>query len=93
MSRQHVAQIKTKRWQRVRKEVFVRDRYRCCACGRAGRLECDHIVPLQRGGDPYAFGNLQTLCVRCHLEKTARENRRVLTPAENEWRVLVADLM
>jgi 5-methylcytosine-specific restriction endonuclease McrA len=35
-------------------------------------LECDHIVPLHRGGsnDP---GNLQSLCKECHAIKTATE--------------------
>ena len=49
-------------------------------CGRAGRLECDHINPLERepGQDPYDPNGLQTLCRTCHLAKTADERRPVL---------------
>ena len=62
-------------------------------CGRAGRLECDHIEPMQRepGQDPYDPKGLQTLCRACHIAKTAHENRRPLTPAELAWRALVAE--
>ena len=53
-------------------------------------MEVDHVVPLDKGGDPWDPANLQTLCRGCHVAKTAAENRRPLTPAEAEWRVLVA---
>ena len=64
-------------------------------CGRAGRLECDHIIPLERepGQDPYDPHGLQALCRSCHIAKTAVENRRPLTPAEERWRALVADML
>ena len=63
-------------------------------CGRAGRLECDHINPLERepGQDPFDPNGLQTLCRSCHIAKTAGENRRDPTPAELAWRELVAAL-
>ncbi len=63
-------------------------------CGRAGRLECDHINPLERepGQDPYDPNGLQTLCRSCHIAKTAGENRRPPTPAEMAWRNLVNEL-
>ena len=63
-------------------------------CGKAGRLECDHVTPLKRdpNQDAYDPRGLQTLCRRCHIEKTPRENRRELSPAETAWRALVADL-
>lgn len=93
MSRHHVA-LHARHWARVRRQVFERDSWRCVRCGRPGRLECDHIVPLDRGGDPWDMANLQTLCRRpCHAEKTARENRRESTPAEAAWRELVAESM
>src|SRR5262245_27205687 len=38
-------------WRLLREAVFARDDYRCQYCGaRGGRLECDHIVPVARGG-------------------------------------------
>ena len=61
-------------------------------CGRAGRLECDHVIPLDRGGDLWALDNLATRCRRCHVDKTAGENRRELTSSEAAWRELVAEL-
>ena len=62
--------------------------------GRAGRLECDHIQPLERepGQDVFDPNGLQTLCRSCHIQKTASENRRPLTPEELAWRALVDDL-
>ena len=83
------------RWDAVRRAVFERDNFRCVMCGRAGRLECDHIVPLQcePGQDPYDMNGLQTACRSCHIAKTARENRRPLTPAELAWRELVSELL
>ena len=64
-------------------------------CGRAGRLECDHVMPMQRepGQDPYDPNGLQALCRSCHVAKTATENRRPQTPDEMAWRALVAELI
>ena len=64
-------------------------------CGRAGRMECDHVTPMQRepSRDVYDVNGCQTLCRGCHVEKTARENRRPLTPAEAAWRELVAGML
>lgn len=43
--------------------------------GAGGHVwEADHIVPLHRGGGG-GLANLQTLCVPCHREKSAREAR------------------
>ena len=93
MSRHHT-HLHARRWAAVRRAVLKRDGFRCVECGRAGKLEVDHIVPMRRepGQDVYDVNGLQTLCRSCHLAKTARENRRLLTPAELAWRELVADL-
>ena len=94
MSRHHT-RLRAWRWARVRRVVFERDGWRCVECGQAGRLECDHVTPLEResGQDPYDPNGLQTLCRRCHIAKTARENQRELTPRERAWRDLVAELL
>ena len=84
MSRHHLT-LNRRRWEGVRRQVFARDRWRCVDCGRAGRLECDHVIPLDRGGDPWALDNLATRCRRCHVDKTAGENCRELTPAQRRW--------
>lgn len=91
----HHTHLDTRRWAATRRVVFERDGWRCAMCGRAGRLECDHIRPLERepGQDPYDMNGLQTLCRGCHIAKTAAENRREPTPAEAAWRGLVAELL
>ena len=94
MSRHHL-HLNWRRWSAVRRAVFERDNYRCVDCGRAGKLECDHIVPMQRepGQDPYDMNGLQSLCRACHVEKTRRENRRPPTEAETAWRALVTEMI
>ena len=89
-SRLHAA-LDRKRWQLVRLRVFERDGWRCVRCGRAGRLECDHVVPLREGGDPWDKAGLQTLCRGCHIAKSAGESRES-DPARNAWRAMVAEL-
>ena len=94
MARSH-ARLHASRWRRVRKQVFNRDGYRCTACGKPGRLECDHVVPLDRqpGQDPYRLAGLQTLCRNCHIEKTAGENKRPLTEGEEAWQDMVREIL
>ena len=94
MSRHHV-RLHARRWAIVRRAVFERDGYRCVMCGRAGKLECDHVSPLQRepGQDPYDPHGLQSLCRTCHIEKTRLENRRLLTEAEIAWRTQVNEML
>ena len=74
-------------WERKRREVFQRDGWRCVRCGRAGRLECDHIRPLRAGGSEDMV-NLRALCRDCHIKR----HRPKLSPAVLEWRKLLADL-
>ena len=94
MSKNHI-RLNPTRWAAVRRAVFERDGWRCVKCGKAGRLECDHITPLQRqpGQDPWDVNGLQTLCRAGHIEKTRHENRRPLTPDELAWRGLVGELI
>ena len=94
MSRRH-ARLHAGRWARVRRAVFDRDGWRCVRCGRAGRSECDHVIPLHfdPGQNPYDPDGCQTLCRTCHVEKTRQENRRAPTPAESAWRALVAEML
>ena len=76
----------------MRRVVFKRDGWRCVECGKAGRLECDHVMPLERepGQDPFDPNGLQTLCRACHMEKTAAEGGHVL--AAVDWRLYVKQL-
>ena len=91
MSRHHHRFANRARWQHLRRLVLDRDGWRCRSCGRPGRLEVDHIVPLDRGGAIYDLSNLQTLCAfPCHAEKTSSENRLPPTPAEAAWQEMIA---
>jgi hypothetical protein len=55
---------------RTRYQVFKRDLYRCCICGKTGvELEVDHILPVARGGSD-DMENLQTLCALCNRGKS-----------------------
>lgn len=60
-------------WEALRAYVFERDNYTCTYCGeRGGRLECDHIEPVARGGssDPE---NLTTSCFSCNRSKRDKQ--------------------
>ena len=79
------------RWSRLRRRILDRDGWRCRVCGKPGRLEADHVVPLERGGDAWDPDNLQCLCRSCHIEKTTRENTRP-DPEREAWRRLVSEM-
>lgn len=56
-------------WKKTREIVFERDDFSCQYCGdMEGPLECDHIVPISRGGTN-DHKNLTTSCRRCNREK------------------------
>lgn len=56
-------------WALLRAVVFERDDYTCRYCGeRGGRLECDHVVPVSRGGTN-EMDNLVTACLPCNRSK------------------------
>lgn len=55
----------------MRFEIYARDGYKCCRCGKSGQyvsLEIDHIIPISKGGKS-TYDNLQTLCHQCNVEK------------------------
>jgi 5-methylcytosine-specific restriction endonuclease McrA len=59
-------------WTALRSEVFARDDFTCAYCGeRGGRLECDHVTPVSRGGrhDP---DNLVAACFGCNRDKAGK---------------------
>ncbi|MXX24361.1 MAG: HNH endonuclease [Caldilineaceae bacterium SB0668_bin_21] len=93
MSRHHRAhRLSGRRWERLRRMVLDRDGWRCRSCGRAGRLEVDHIEALHLGGDPWDPDNLQSLCGGCHVAKTRSERLRgTETPERAAWAAFMAD--
>lgn len=55
-------------WAALRIAVFQRDNYRCVYCGSPKRLECDHVIPLSRGGTN-DITNLASACYLCNRDK------------------------
>ena len=57
--------------KKTRFEVFKRDSFKCCYCGKSAPeivLEIDHIEPICKGGDNSIF-NLITSCFDCNRGK------------------------
>ena len=75
-------------WDLRRREILERDGYRCRECGRPGRLEVDHVVPLKAGGSD-DHDNLRALCKDCHLAR----HRKPVGPKVRAWRGLVRELL
>ena len=79
-----------RQWAKVRRLVLDRDSWRCVLCGKYGRMEVDHRVPLDIAPDRmYDVDNLQSLCSDCHFLKSQEERRGKPTPPEVlAWRVV-----
>jgi hypothetical protein len=56
----------------VKLEVWSRDGGRCVTCGATDELHFDHIVPYSRGGTSLRAENIQLLCARHNLSKSAK---------------------
>jgi hypothetical protein len=56
----------------VKLEVWTRDNGRCVSCGATDELHFDHIVPFSKGGTSLKAENVQLLCARHNLKKSAR---------------------
>jgi len=71
------------RYDKWRKEVFMRDNFTCTHCGDRGYLNADHIRPLcilleenniksteqaDKCGVLWDINNGRTLCISCHKE-------------------------
>lgn len=69
---QYGGRLPPSEWRRIRQAVFERDNYTCQYCGKCGGdLECDHIVPVSRGGTN-DISNLVTACKECNRKKAAK---------------------
>lgn len=77
--------LNTGLWKRLRLFVKTRDNYRCTKCGKSGILEVDHKTPVKYGGAKYDVSNLQTLCKRCHLDKTRSEMNTIIPNGLDQW--------
>ena len=71
-------------YRRNRQLAAQRAAGRCERCGRRGRLQCDHIIPVTQGGT-HNLANLQMLCSgpgSCHARKTATEGGGYRAPRQ-----------
>jgi hypothetical protein len=60
-------------WAVIRANIFARDDYTCSYCGARGvALECDHIVPVAKGGGSTPE-NLTTACRPCNQSKRDKD--------------------
>lgn len=56
-------------WRDIRNRIFKRDDYTCQYCGKRGlKLECDHVIPVAKGGS-HNDENLVTACFECNRSK------------------------
>ena len=66
-------------WKKLR-TAFKRANPLCQMCQDKGIVmqgnTVDHITPINQGGDPYAWSNLQTLCTSCHNSKCGKERQK-----------------
>ncbi len=60
----------------TRREVFVRDKYRCQYCGKESTkdLTLDHVLPRFRGGR-HVWENVVSACTTCNHKKAGRTPR------------------
>ena len=85
MSKHH-RKLDRRRWSILRRVILDDANWRCAVCGRPA-TEVDHVIPLDRGGDPWDPSNLQPICRGDHIEKT-RGERSGPNPERDAWRAL-----
>jgi hypothetical protein len=74
----------------VRTAAVRRDDFKCQECGERGRLEVHHVIPVRLAPElAYDLGNLKTLCVACHLQKTLAERGQLPSPEREAWATLL----
>lgn len=63
-------------WRKVR-QLKLNQNPLCEECEKHGMMTpaqmVDHIIPINKGGEPLSMENLQSLCNRCHAVKTAND--------------------
>jgi hypothetical protein len=56
----------------IKLEVWKRDGGKCVECGATDELHFDHILPYSKGGTSLKAENVQLLCARHNLSKSAK---------------------
>ena len=57
---------------KVKVQVWKRDGGKCVKCGSKDELHFDHILPFSKGGTSLRAENVQLLCARHNLKKSAK---------------------
>lgn len=57
---------------KVKLAVFKRDKGMCTLCGSKDNLHFDHLLPYSKGGTSLKEVNIQLLCARHNLQKSAK---------------------
>jgi HNH endonuclease len=71
-ARRAASDVSPGEWEKLRMQVLTRDGFICVYCEETGSVECDHVVPVSRGG-PSTLENVFTACKRCNLEKGTKD--------------------
>ncbi len=56
----------------IKQKVWQRDNGKCVECGSKDDLHFDHIIPFSKGGSSLTESNVQILCRKCNLKKSAK---------------------
>jgi len=56
----------------IKLHVWKRDGGKCVKCGATDELHFDHVLPYSKGGTSLTAENVQLLCARHNLQKSAR---------------------
>ena len=56
----------------VKAAVYIRDKGACVMCGANDNIHFDHILPYSKGGTSLKEENIQLLCARHNLQKSAK---------------------
>lgn len=56
----------------IKQEVWKRDQGKCVICGSRDELHFDHVLPFSKGGTSLSIANVQLLCMRHNLQKSAK---------------------
>lgn len=54
-----------------KRNVMIRDNFKCAFCGSCNELTIDHVIPSSRGGKT-EFDNCVTCCIKCNAKKGDR---------------------
>lgn len=70
---EYVRDVSAGEWADLRAATFARDGFACvyCGCDAAAAPQCDHVLPLVRGGSS-VLSNLVTACKHCNSSKGGR---------------------